>query len=191
MDIADALSQLADIHLPQQPGYWPLAPGWWVLILLLLALAGYGAWRGLQRWRLQRRYKSAFNELEKCKTRLHSATQGAEPDMTQRLSYVNDVNSVLRRVALQHFSQQAVAGLSGKNWVAFMQQHDRSGRLTGDLAQVLAEGRFAPTCDVDTHELHAMAHHWIKNLYMARIKPNTSNINSTTSTTSAAVDHHA
>jgi hypothetical protein len=191
MDIADALSQLADIHLPQQPGYWPLAPGWWVLAMLLLALAGYAVWRGVQRWRLQRRYKSAFNELEKCKAQLHSAASGAEPDMAQRLSYVNDVNSVLRRVALLHFSQETVAGLSGKNWVDFMQQHDRSGRLAGDLAQVLAEGRFAPTSDVDTHELHAMAHHWIKNLYMARIKPNTSNIDSTSSTTSPAVDHHA
>lgn len=188
MDIADALSQLADIHLPQQPGFWPPAPGWWLLAVLLLALAAYSIWRGLQRWRLQRRYKSAIGELEKCRAQLLSAAQAGTPDMAQRLSYVNDVNSVLRRVALLHFSHETVAGLSGNAWVDFMREHDHSQRLTPELAQALAEGRFARQYDVDTDALHTMARDWIKNLYMARIKPGAT---TNEPTTSAAVDNHA
>ena len=30
----DPLAQLRDIHLPEPILWWPLAPGWWVLIVL-------------------------------------------------------------------------------------------------------------------------------------------------------------
>jgi len=189
MDIADALSQLADIHLPQQPGYWPPAPGWWLLAAALLALAFYGAWRAQQRWRLQRRYQGAISELQKCRLQMLAAAGNGEPDMQSRLSYVNDVNSVLRRVALLHFPAHQVAGLSGRAWTDFVALHDKNALMTPDLANALAEGRFAPRCDVDINALHTMAQNWIKTLYMARIKAE--NLKTDTTESSTAVDYHA
>lgn len=187
MDFADALSDMADIHLPEQVSYWPPAPGWWVLAALLLALVIYGIWRMQKRWQLQRRYQNAIRELDKCRAQLEAKGGADGNTMDERLVYVNEVNSVLRRVALIHFDQSTVAGLSGQAWVAFLQQHDRTGRLTPDLANALAEGRFAPRCDVDTAALHIMARDWIKNLYMTRIKKSSD----TATPTRATADHHA
>ena len=186
MDIADALSEMADIHLPAEPGFWPLAPGWWMLAALLLALLIYGAYRLQKRLQLHRRYRSALRELDKCLTELQAHAGADGPGMEQRLIYVNEVNSVLRRVALLHFEHSRVAGLSGQAWVAFIKQHDRSSRLTPALASALAEGRFAPRCDVDTQALHSMARDWIKNLYMAKIKTETA-----PNATPTTADHHA
>lgn len=193
MDFADALTDMADIHLPAEPGFWPLAPGWWVLAALLLALLVYGAYRLQKRLQLHRRYRSALRELDKCLTTLQANAGTDGPDMEQRLVYVNQVNSVLRRVALLHFDHSRVAGLSGQAWVAFIKQHDRAGRLTPELANALAEGRFAPRCDVDTTALHRMAADWIKNLYMARIKPDAAPETAPESTTRTrpTADHHA
>lgn len=42
---------LRDIHLPPQPSWWPLAPGWWFLIVLALLGVGLAIWW----WRRQRR----------------------------------------------------------------------------------------------------------------------------------------
>ena len=33
---ADLLKDLRDIHIPAEPSWWPLAPGWWILLLISL-----------------------------------------------------------------------------------------------------------------------------------------------------------
>ena len=41
---------LRDLHLPDAIGWWPLAPGWWgVLVILAVGLA-YTTWRLYRRW---------------------------------------------------------------------------------------------------------------------------------------------
>ena len=36
MDSEELLEQLADIHLPTEISYWPPAPGWWILSILVV-----------------------------------------------------------------------------------------------------------------------------------------------------------
>ncbi|WP_038821177.1 DUF4381 family protein, partial [Pseudomonas syringae] len=38
------LDQLQPLIAPDAVGFWPLAPGWWALLLLIPA-AGWGLWR--------------------------------------------------------------------------------------------------------------------------------------------------
>lgn len=185
MDFSDALSELADIRMPGDISWWPLAPGWWVLLAMLLALAAYGAWRLQKRLTLQRRLGGAISELSNARQMLVAAGENA---MEQRLIYVNRVNAVLRRVAMLHLDHNSVAGLSGQAWIEFLRSHDKAGLLTPELAAVLSQGRFAPRCDVDADALERMAREWIKNLYMARIDANK---NSDTHPTSPAAEHHA
>jgi hypothetical protein len=187
MDIADALSELADIRMPGEVSYWPLAPGWWVLAVLLLALAVYGAIRLQKRMLLQKRLNSAVSELSKARKLLSAA---GESDMANRLVYVNNVNAVLRRVALLHLDHTAVAGLSGQAWVSLLRQHDKAELLTIELAQILAQGRFAPRCDVNADALEQMAREWIKNLYLAKLEP-VPKSDPNKNKTSAAADNHA
>ncbi|AZR32270.1 DUF4381 domain-containing protein [Xanthomonas vasicola] len=60
---------LRDVHLPPSPSWWPLAPGWWLVIAVIVLVIG-GAWvwwwRGRQR---QSRWLAAFDaELQRATT---------------------------------------------------------------------------------------------------------------------------
>ena len=45
----DPLAALRDIHLPAEPGWFPPAPGWWLAVLDVLALAALAV-RRLPGW---------------------------------------------------------------------------------------------------------------------------------------------
>src|SRR5690606_8976602 len=95
---ADPLSQLADIHLPDAVGWWPLAPGWWAVIVAVGVLA-FLLGRRVTAPLLQRRIRRhALGELDKALAayRSASAVSGADPQTT-KLNYVNEINAVLRR----------------------------------------------------------------------------------------------
>lgn len=177
MDLADALSQLRDIHMPADTtGFWPLAPGWWALIVLLLAIAGWLLWRYIKKKQLQRHINAALRELDRYRETLlqqealvAKGSPGADLNKA-RLDYVNGVNAVLRRVALLHFPASTVASLSGRAWTDFIARQDQRNNFNDEQATALAHGRFARKIQIDSEALYHMARDWINDLYIARIK---------------------
>ena len=158
---SDPLSGLADIHLPEQVGIWPLAPGWWLVIALLLALAMWGALRLMRHLHRLRLRAEALRELERCHAAL-TASAGSDDD---RVGYLNAVNAVLRRVALAHYPSSTVAGLTGKDWMEFLHTHGDLSGLDAQSAEALAFGRFAPRCDHDPEAVLSAARRWISSQY--------------------------
>lgn len=163
----DPLSQLADIRIPEEVGFWPPAPGWWLLFIIVLAAVIYAlilARRHLQHyWRR----RSALRELQACRQELQT---GGIDALESRQNYVNAVNAVLRRVALQHHAQEHVASLNGERWLRFLREHGDASLLDDENALALSQGRFSPRCDVDPDKMQAMAERWINSLYLSRIR---------------------
>lgn len=102
----DWLAQLAPAHAPPPVGWWPLAPGWWGLLLLLVA-AGVGLWLW-HRSATRRLRRSGLREL----ARVESTTVG-DAALAQALEHL------VRRYAVARYGREAVAGLSGTRWLAF------------------------------------------------------------------------
>ena len=162
MDSEDLLERLADIHLPVEISYWPPAPGWWVLALLLIAGAVFLTIRFIKFRNLQQVCRHALIELENCYQRLSS-------DSTDnQLRYVNEVNSVMRRVALVHFPQANVASLGGDAWVDFIRQKGDSSGLNEEIAAALSFGRFQTHCEVDVDAMNNLGQAWITSLYLGK-----------------------
>ena len=54
---------LRDLHLPDAIGWWPLAPGWWAALAIVVAVLCYFAWRLYKRWQFHAPRRYALSEL--------------------------------------------------------------------------------------------------------------------------------
>jgi len=170
MDSEELLAQLADIHLPEAVSYWPPAPGWWVLALLLLLAAGFLILKVMRSLRQQKICRYALAELERC---FNEYSQTTDTDTDElKLRYINQFNTVIRRVALVHFPQANVASLAGAAWVDFIQEKGNSSLMTEEMVAALKYGRFQTKCDVDVDAMQEFGQQWVNALYLGTQKAN-------------------
>ena len=139
MNPQSIVSQLEPLRAPQAVGWWPPAPGWWVLALLLLAvLAALGRWA----WRVHRRGAP----LRQARARLAEIARsaGAAEERVARLA------TLQRQVAIRVAGRGACAGLTGAEWSAFLNRLARGERRYFDAA--LAELPYRPAVREDESE---------------------------------------
>lgn len=125
--------ELRDIHLPPEPGFWPPAPGWWLLFGLLLALAfwlGRLGWSQYRRFRRRQRILLELDQLER------AGLSGP--------ALIAAVSALLKRVALSRYPRTEVAALTGEAWLAFLDRTGGDGRFSGGAGRALAHGAYAP-----------------------------------------------
>jgi len=111
---ADPLAQLRDIHLPEQIGWWPLAPGWWLLALLTIAAIFF-----LGRKHLLQRQRNRYRQTAGVELQSFNRRYGKDQNVSL---YLADTQKLLRRVALHRYPDQRrkFASLSGEEWLQFL-----------------------------------------------------------------------
>lgn len=177
---------LRDIHLPDAISWWPLAPGWWAAVLLLLLITGVMVW--LRRSRLRRRLRTtALREL--------AALRGAYQQHQDDRQLVSDLSVLLRRICISVYPPQQVAGLTGETWLRFLDrgvvdvvtENDTSintsfdagtntkldksdgAGFTNGPGRVLLEGPYQANVEqehVDAESLLSLCQRWIRQLPM-------------------------
>jgi hypothetical protein len=125
------LPPLRDIHLPPEPGLWPPAPGWWVLIALALIVIVALARRALRAWRRRRRRRALLAEFD---TALATARDAAEEAAA--------LSSLLRRAA--RLRDPAAAALAGEAWLRFLDGDDPRRAFSQGVGRALLEAPFRP-----------------------------------------------
>ncbi|WP_438951588.1 DUF4381 domain-containing protein [Porticoccus sp.] len=98
MNPQDPLSQLRDIHLPDPVDWWPPAPGWWLLAILVLSAVVYGIWR-LKKQHLHNRYR---------REALHSLAEMQHSLAGQPVEHCHAMLALLRRAAKTAYPRQAL-----------------------------------------------------------------------------------
>ena len=146
--------QLRDIHLPAEPGLWPPAPGWWLLLLITAMLVIMLVMFLIGRLRQARFERGVLGEL----THLERHTSGSE--------LAAGVSALLKRVALARYPRARVAALAGRDWLDFLDRNGGNGRFADGPGRVLADAPFAPPSaphsDLDPTALVALGKDWIR-----------------------------
>ena len=141
---------LRDIHSPAAPSAWPPAFGWWLLVLLVSVATVLLGRRGWRQWRRVRRRERILRELD--------SLQG-QP-CGERL--IGGVSALLKRVALSRFPRIDVAGLTGADWLAFLDRTGGEGGFQQGAGRVIADGAYAPKPDCDAQALLNLARVWLR-----------------------------
>ena len=118
---------LADIQEPVLNTFWPQAPGWWVLALLLIVLLAYGFRFFWQQWQKTLPLRQAKAELQLIK----------EPQQSAEL------NELLKRLVHCYSPGHAVLSASVRQWQTFLQQQLPQQPLP-DLQKLLYQSEPVP-----------------------------------------------
>ncbi len=140
---------LKDIHLPDAVGYWPLAPGWWLLLglLVLLITIIYLSWRFWKRHSMRRLAIARLDELVKL----------PEQQLAAALS------RLLRQAVISHFPPDH-AGLSGQKLLEFLDRPFAERPFTTGVGCSLLDAPYRVDAQVDTVALVALCRRWLKKL---------------------------
>lgn len=162
MEAEDPLSELADIHLPDAVGFWPPAPGWWVLAALAIFALVLLYRRQLARIFVRRRLGAALRELDAA----YRAFEQGQDRQADGLQLLHAFNAILKRVALVHFSDPELPRLSGRAWLSFLDDKFGGNDFTAGAGQALGDGHYRPVFDADVPALHALCRRWIEQCYL-------------------------
>jgi hypothetical protein len=140
---ATSLDRLHDIVPPAAVPWWPPAPGWYVVLAIILIIAAVFAVRAWRRWWANAYRRQALREL------------ASAPDAAT-------IASLLRRTALAESPRPEIACLGGDAWLEWL-----SKRSPEPMPAAVREGLMAGVYNAgfegrDTTALRAWAARWIK-----------------------------
>jgi len=107
MNPEDLLSQLRDVRPPTDIGWWPIAPGWWMLgIFVVISLVSiiYFSRKKYQKNAWRRQALASFIEL---KARYLDSPSAAS---------ISEINSLLKRAIASANSDNTYLSKTGESW---------------------------------------------------------------------------
>jgi hypothetical protein len=115
-----ALADLADITLGQSPSIWPLAWGWWAIIIatiVLIAVITLLTVTYRSKRKIKRKALIAINKISE--NELHA---------------LRKLHAVLRAAVMHYYPEEDVSKLHGEAWQGFLiSQGNRQKRVTNDI----------------------------------------------------------
>lgn len=150
---SDPLAQLRDIHLPEPIGWWPLAPGWWLLIIVSISLLSILLWRLWRKMVAARAKKEALQLLK-----MYEAQSLNEKNTAPLCAKISEL---LRRVALAYFPRKEVAALHGTAWIEFLNQHGKKVNFK-PVTSLLLDSAYQPYSHENIKPLIHRARRWIQ-----------------------------
>jgi hypothetical protein len=152
---------LKDIHLPDSILWWPPAPGWWVLgvvltiFLFLILLLLPKLWRWL-------RYKPV-RSLSLKEFYLIKQNHQQQADQKQTLQAIT---TLLRRTVMSKSGRIGHAGVVGDDWINQLNQMSQKDCFTQVQGELLKHGRYQPVIEgqnkADIDSLLQSCESWIK-----------------------------
>ncbi len=130
------IERLRDIDGLDGVSWWPLAPGVWILIILvlLIIIGNIIFYLKKRAWKLSWKGQ-IFEELDMMQKTINAENAS---DFAVKLS------EILRRIAMHKYGRADCAALMGERWLTWLQKRDVEGFNWLENGTLLTEEIFAP-----------------------------------------------
>lgn len=147
----DPLSQLKDIHLPQTGGFWPPAPGWWVLLAIALALTVLAFVLIRRKYRRNLWLRTARKELQ----RLERAATADD-------RWFAALNQLLKQSARIRYPERLPESLSGEPWIHFLLETSPTDRIAyRPIVEAMVNSAWQPVPACKPEDAVGFARTWL------------------------------
>jgi hypothetical protein len=143
---------LRDIHLPEAIGWWPPAPGWWLLAVSIPLLIAFGYWL----------YKKTTRKTA-VKTAKKLLLQITQDKVCENYEKLKDISALIRRVAISTTIRTDCAGLTGQQWLEFLDRSMKETPFTEGVGRLLVNAPYqnkSPT-DQEISQLTDLCEDWL------------------------------
>ena len=155
--------QLRDILLPEPISWWPLAPGWWItLAVIILVIAAVFIARKIYLGKQLRR--DINTELELIKQQYQQLEN--KPQLARALSIL------LRRANISYYPESNIAGLTGEQWLQHLDRtNDRplaNLAFQSETGEILLTAPYLPDnadLDFDAGKLISLCESWLSSAH--------------------------
>ena len=156
-DLAILLKDLHDLQLPLAPSWWPPAIGWWLLLLLAVALYFVIRW-----FKHRSQTVSAVPPRELAFAGLKQA-QVSFAQTNDLYQLAADLSVLLRQVAMTLASREEVASLTGTAWLQWLDQRAGKPLFEEGGGQLLADIHYRPQMPIaaDAEVLIHVCREWL------------------------------
>jgi len=149
-DLTEALKDLKDVHEPAAIVFWPMAPGWWLLIFLLVA-----SLIGVYYWKKHR--KPPYKKL--AQTALKQLHNEYELNGDEKM-FIQSLSTLIRRIALAVYGRQ-VSSLTGNQWLKFLNETGNTDAFTVGPGKMLIDAPYQSTPNINVKDLLLITKHWV------------------------------
>jgi len=127
--LQEALKDLRDIHQPDPVSIWPLAPGWWILIILVPVLIF------LIRYLMKRKNKPNYKKLA-----LEELQNIVADYEIQRNSHktIGEISLFIRKALVAKKGNEQIAGLIGDDWLDYLDKVSGTELFSKGGASIIA-----------------------------------------------------
>lgn len=150
--------ELRDIHLPDAISWWPIAPGWWILLISFIVIIS--AFFIIKRIYVSKQLKRDINsELGLIKKNFQSLSN--KPQLAKSLSVL------LRRASISYYPKDDIAGLTGDDWLRHLDSTGHAAnkiKFQSDTGRVLLSAPYLPgnsDVDFDSKALIQLCESWL------------------------------
>ncbi|NQY41788.1 MAG: DUF4381 domain-containing protein [Legionellales bacterium] len=148
----DLANQLRDVHLPEAPGMFPLSTLGYGCVLVFLLFIILCCLYGFKKWLKGRARRKALKKIDTYK----------KDTQIDSVKTIASLSILLRRVALAYYPRHEVAGLTGDEWIKFLNDTSGTKLFNNELKELLLQIPYQKTSDVDYNDLLYAVENWIK-----------------------------